>query len=68
MGTVMRRLFTVVLTVAIAAIGAFRAAGSDANPAAETALEETSDAALRSLLDRAQPSWTSPDGGYGRTR
>lgn len=36
--------------------------------AAETALEETSEAALLALLGRAQPSWTSPDGGYGRAR
>lgn len=30
----------------------------------EMAFEETSDAALRSLLRASQVAWTSPDGGY----
>jgi hypothetical protein len=34
--------------------------------AAEMALEDASDAALRNLLSLTQPAWTSPDGGYGR--
>ncbi|MEP6591562.1 MAG: hypothetical protein ABJC19_10305 [Gemmatimonadota bacterium] len=31
---------------------------------AEMALEELSDRALVTLLGRAQPAWTSPDGDY----
>ncbi len=33
----------------------------------ELAFEETSDAALLSLLRESQVGWTSPDGGYART-
>lgn len=34
--------------------------------AVEIALEDTSDAALVTLLGQSQPAWTSPDGGYGQ--
>jgi hypothetical protein len=34
--------------------------------AVEMALEDTSDAALVTLLGVSQPAWTSPDGSYGR--
>lgn len=34
--------------------------------AAEIALEDTSDAALITLLGESQPAWTSPDGSYGQ--
>jgi hypothetical protein len=35
--------------------------------AVELALEEATDRALLDLLAHAQPAWTSPDGGYGRS-
>jgi hypothetical protein len=34
--------------------------------ATEIALEDTTDAALVTLLGQSQPAWTSPDGSYGR--
>jgi len=34
--------------------------------AVEIALEDATDASLRTLLSETQPAWTSPDGSYGR--
>ena len=34
--------------------------------ATEIALEDSSDAALVTLLGQSQPDWTSPDGSYGQ--
>lgn len=35
--------------------------------AVDAAIEEMSDRALATLLQTAQPSWTSPDGEYARS-
>ena len=36
------------------------------NKARETSLAELTEAQLRDLLDRSQPSWTTPELGYRR--